>query len=323
MALSDLIKLIRHYLKVVVAIPLVCIVLSVLVVLIMPPTYVAKSVLLTSGDVALAGGFAQSEATFYSQDGIEVTTSTESSRRMINIEAEGTDYGGCIAAANATVLAAADACRAASNTVTVTTNEATYAEVASLSVPKVAFMALAFGLIVAFCFIVIVDAVKTPIKSKKDIEAVSSLPVIGTIPNRDRGERLLANIRFITDEPPKTIAVVPTGHVGASLTCAEVAIAFENAGFPASRVQGSAHAQGIGTTALPGIVSIIECPPLSEGVGAIYIAREADITILCVREWTDSRKALKSVEDELNFAKANIGGVVFLADKYKSKGFIW
>ena len=45
------------------------------------------------------------------------------------------------------------------------------------------------------------------------------------------------------------------------------------------------------------------------------IAKEADVTILCVREWLDSRSALSSMIDELHLAKANIIGVVYLATK--------
>ena len=177
-------------------------------------------------------------------------------------------------------------------------------------------MALFAGLFVAICLIVLIDILKTPIKSKSDIEAAADLPVIGTIPNRDRGERLLANIRFICDEPPSTIAVVPVGLTGSTLTCAELTSALEHSKVSVSRVQGNAHAEGFNHVSLPGIVTIIECAPLSEGVGAVYIAKEADITILCATEWRDSRKALAAIVEEFRFAKIKLGGVVFLTSRY-------
>ena len=59
----------------------------------------------------------------------------------------------------------------------------------------------------------------------------------------------------------------------------------------------------------------MECSSISEGMGAIYIAKEADITILCVREWLDSRKALTNLVEELMLAQCNIAGVVFLSTK--------
>lgn len=316
MTLLDLIKLIRHHLKLVIALPVVCAVLSIAALLVVPPTYVAKATLLTSGDIALAGGYAQKEAAVYSQNGIVVTSRNDTTYRTVVIEAEGKDYGGCIAAANATVLAAANDYREANNQVSITPNEATYAVSTSPSIPKTALIAFLAGLFLAICVVVLIDMIKSPIKSRVDIEETSNLPVIGTIPNRDRGERLLANIRFINDDQPETIAVVPVGFSGGTLTCAELASAFEHGGVSTTRVKGNPHAQSFNVAALPEIVTIIECAPLSEGMGAVYIAKGADITILCVREWSDSRKELAAVVEELNFAKAKIGGVVFLTSGY-------
>lgn len=315
MSLSDLLKLMRHYLKVVAVALASCVVLTVLVVLVLPPTYEAKSTLLTDGDIALAGGFAQSEAEAYSQNGITVSSQTDTNLRTITIVAEGADYGGVIAAVNATVLAAADDVRDTNNLVSVSTNEATYAENVSPSIPKMALIALLVGFFIAICIVVVIDAVKAPIRSKNDIKDLFDLPIIGEIPNRDRGERLLANVRFLSDEPPSTIAVVPTGLVGSTLTCAELAGAFEHSGAAVRRIKGNPHAEGFNDVPLPGVISIVECSSISEGMGAIYIAKEADITILCVREWLDSRKALTNLVEELMLAQCNIAGVVFLSTK--------
>ena len=330
MTLFDLFKLIRHYIKLVIILPVACAILVTLGLLVMPPTYVAKATLLTNGDIALAGGFAQTEATTFSKNGIEVSSKNDTSYRTVVIEAEGKDYGGCIAAANATVLAAANDYRSANNAaandyrsannqVSITTNEATYAESTSPSIPKTALIALLAGLFVAVCVVVVIDVVKMPIKSRNDIEAASNLPVIETIPTRNRGERLLANIRFLGDGQPATIAVVPVGLTGGTLTCAELASAFENVGTAVTRIKGNPHAQSLSAIALPEIVTIVECAPLSEGMGAVYIARDADVTILCASEWRDSRKALANVVEELQFAKANIGGVVFILSGYSEK----
>lgn len=74
MTLFDLFKLIRHYIKLVIILPVACAILVTLGLLVMPPTYVAKATLLTNGDIALAGGFAQTEATTFSKNGIEVSS---------------------------------------------------------------------------------------------------------------------------------------------------------------------------------------------------------------------------------------------------------
>lgn len=319
MTLSDFFKLLRHYIKMIIIVPIICALVATAAVAMVPPTYTAKATLLTNGDIALAGGYAQNEARIFSQNGIEVTSTTDTAYRTITIKAEGSDYGGCIAAANATVLAAAEDCRRANEQASISANEAISAENISPNILRTTAMALFAGLFVAICLVVLIDILKTPIKSKRDIEEAADLPVIGTIPNRDRGERLLANIRFMCDEPPATIAVVPTGLSGGTLTCAELTSAFEHSGVSVSRVQGNAHAEGFNHVSLPGIVTIIECAPLSEGIGAVYIAKEADITILCATEWSDSRKALAAIVEEFRFAKIKLGGVVFLASRYSEK----
>lgn len=319
MTISDLIKLIRHYIKLIVVIPVICAVIAATAILIMPQTYIAKATLLTNGDLALAGGYAQTQAASFSQNGIEVTSTVQTAYRTIVVEAEGNDYGGCIAAANATVLAAADDCRSANNQSSVSTNEASSAAVSSPSLLKTAIVAFLAGLLIALCVVLLIDAIRTPIKSRSDIESTSDLPVIGSIPNRDRGERLLANIRFLSDEQPSTIAIVPTGLTGGTLTCAEIMTSFEHSGIAVSRVQGSPHAQGLNVVSRSGIVTLVECAPITEGMGAVYIARDADMTILCATEWVDSRKMLLATVEELRFAKAKLGGVVFLTGGHFEK----
>lgn len=316
MTFFDLLKLIRHYIKLVIIIPIISAILAAGILLMMPQTYVAKATLLTNGDLALAGGYAQTQASFFSQDGIDVSSTVETSYKTVSIEAEGSDYGGCIAAVNATVLAAADDCRAANSQASVSTNEATSASVSSPNILKTTLEAFFAGLFAAICIVVLIDVIKSPIKSRRDIETTANLPVIGVIPNRDRGERLLANLRFLDDEQPATIAIVPSGLAGGALTCAEIASAFEQFGTSVSRIQGNPHAQGMNAISRPGVITLIECAPISEGMGAVYIARDADITVLCVTEWVDSRKMLAAVVEELRFAKVRLGGVVFLTSRY-------
>lgn len=319
MTLSDFIKLIRHYVKLVILLPVLCAIFAVVFILVNPQTYLAKASLLTNGDIALAGGFAQNEAELFSQNGVKVTAKTDTTYRTITIEAEGSDYDACIEAANATVLAAGEDYHEANEEASISTNEATSAEDISPNIVKMAFMALLVGLFFAICFVVVIDMLRTPIKSKSDIESVSGLPVIGVIPNLDRGERLIANIRFIGEKTPSSIAVIPIGYTGAALTCAELASAFEYSGVAVSRISGNPHAEGFSHATIPGMVAIVECAPLSEGMGAVYIAKDTDITILCVSEWRDSRKALAAVMEELRFARAELGGVVFLTSGYSDK----
>lgn len=322
MTIADLIKLIRHYIKLVIAIPLACAFVVCVTFLVLPANYEAKATLLTDGDIALAGGFAQNESAAYSQNGISVSSKADTAYRTITITAEGSDYGGCIAAANATVLAAANDYRAANGQASITTNEATSAESTSPSILKIALIALIVGLFIALCAVAVIDIAKTPIKSRRDIENTIDLPILGSIPNRVRGERLLANIRFLSNGEPTSIAVVPSGLTGASLTCAELTSAFKQAGYPVNRSTANPHAQGMNSFEMPGVVSIIECPPLSEGMGAVYVARDASMTVVCAREWSDSRMQLRAIVEELEFAKANVGGIVYLGSRYSENNML-
>lgn len=213
-------------------------VITVVVTLLAPSTYEAKATLITDADIALAGGFAQSEAELFSQNGIAVTSKADTAYRTITIFAEGSDYNGCISAANSAINATADEIRKVNAAFTITTNEATYAERISPGLLKLIAIAFVLGVFLSICALIVIDAIKKPIKSENDIVTLFDLPIIGRIPNRDRGEKLLANIRFLSEEPLNTIAVIPTGLTGATLTCAELTSVFEHSGVAVSSHQG-------------------------------------------------------------------------------------
>lgn len=319
MSLYGLGKLIRHYLKLIIALPIACALAVWLVFTFMPSTYQATATLVTNADLAIVSGYAQNETSKYSQNGIEVVFSAVSNTQSIVLTSEGKDYGGCIAAVNATVLAIGDDIRALDSGSLVDINEATAAISVSQSSTKMAALAFLIGLFVALFIVIVLDMVKAFIKSRSDIEESSGLCVLSEIPARDKGERLLANIRFVAGKTPSTIAVVPVGASGGAITCAELTNALAYSGVRANRAKADAHAQGLKIDQPVGTTTVIECKPLTEGMGAAYVSRDADLTVLCVTEWLDSRKVLKKVVDELSLAKAKIGGVVFLVDG-KPKG---
>lgn len=321
MTLLDLGKLVRHYLKLVIALPVVCILIALVINFITPSSFQATASLTTNADLSVAGGYAQNETVRYSQNGITVSSISNPATQSIGITAEGNDYGGCIAAANAAILALSDDIRAMNSDYLVDVVEATAATDTSQSLTKMIILAAFIGVFLAICIVVLLDIKKSPIKSRSDIKEASGLSVVGEIPARDYGERLLANIRFSVGRTPSTIAVVPVSGAGCTIACAELANVLSHSGVAVSRVKANAHAQGLKTNQQAGTTLVVECPPLYEGMGAAYIAREADITLLCVTEWLDSRKVLKNVTNELNKAKANLGGVVFLVDGKPAEDF--
>lgn len=321
MTLLDFGKLLRHHLKLVIVMPVACAIVAALVSFLTPATFRATATLVTDADLTVMSGFAQNESVDFSQNGITVTSGGNVANQSIVITAEGNDYGGCIAAANATVLALSDDVRSASSDSVVDVSEASYAVNVSQSPEKIIIIAFLIGLLIAICLIVILDAIKTPVRSRRDIKESSGLPIIGEIPARDRGERLLANIRFVAECTPSTIAVVPISGSGAAITCAELTNALVHSGVKTTKAKAGAHTQNLRSEQPTGVTTVIECPPLSEGMGAAYIARDVDLTILCATEWLDSRRVLANVSNELKMANAKLGGVVFLVDGKPAKDF--
>lgn len=322
MTILDLGMLVRHYLKLVIALPIVCALLTALIFFLTPASFQAIATLVTNADINVAGGFAQNEASEYSQNGIIVSTVVDSATQSISVTAEGNDYGGCIAAANAAVLALRDDILALNAEYLVDVKEATFASNATHNPSMMIAIAFLTGLVVAVFIVAIFDMTRTPIKSREDIERISGLPVIGEIPARDGGERLLANVRFLADGLPSTIAVLPVGGSGASIACAELKNALSRSGIKSIRAKAGAHIQGFKSELPADVVSVVECPPLLEGMGAAYVAHEASFTILCATEWLDSRKVLANVVRELTLAGAKIGGVVFLVDRKPTEDYV-
>lgn len=320
MTLHDLLRLLKRYFTLVVALPVICLVGTVVVLMLMPPSYVATSSFVTSGDLALAQGLASKEAASYSSSQVHVSSASTSSSKQVTITATGADQNLCITAANEVANNAVRQYKEANSSIVGTVSEATYAMYNGPSMIRSAIVALFVGLFIAICLIIPFDAVKLPVKSRKDIEDECSLPVLGTALSQEGGERLLANLQFRCNGRPQTVAVVPVGvESTAPVVARELAGALERSDVRVKLVKGSPHAKKFQVSVPEDAAIVVSCEPLDAGMGAAYIAHNADATILCVSEWTDSRKQLASTVSELELAKANIAGVAYLPEEKKSR----
>ena len=161
---------------------------------------------------------------------------------------------------------------------------------------------------------------KLPIKSRKDVEDESGFPVLGVAPSLEGGERLLANLLFCCNMRPSTIAVVPVGaETTAPIVARELAEALERSDVRVKLVKGSPHAKKFQVTVPEDAAIVVSCEPLDAGMGAAYIAHNADVTVLCVSEWTDSKRQLAATVQELELAKANIAGMAYLPEEKKPR----
>lgn len=320
MTLRDLLILLRRNLRLTVVLCAVFAVAAAGWSLLTQMSYTATASFVTSGDLALAQGIAGSQAASYSNSEVRVSCASVSASKQVVVSATGSEPNVCIEAANAVVDEAVKQYKEANPNIIATVSEASYAIDNGSTIVKYIIIALLFGLFVAICIIVFVDFIKSPIKSSRDIEQISELPVLARAPSPEGGERLLANLQFRNNGRPSTVAIVPVAvAVTASIVARELAGALERSDIRVKLVKGSPHAKKFQVSVPDGAAIVVSCEPLDDGMGAAYIAHKADVTIVCAAEWTDSKKQLASTVQELNLANANIAGVVIIPEEKKSK----
>ncbi|MEI3377518.1 MAG: hypothetical protein V8R08_06815 [Coriobacteriales bacterium] len=320
MTLFDLLKLTKHNIKFVIAVPVICVIVVVAWSFFTQGGYMATSSFVTNGDLALAQGLASKEASSYSNAEVQVSCSSVSASKQVVIKAMGSNPATCVEVANAVASNSVKQYKEANNTVIATISEASYAVSNSPSIIKAALIAFIAGLFVAICFVVLIDVIRMPIKSRDDIEHACDFPVLGNASTLEGNERVLANLQFRCEQRPATVAVIPVGDETASPIVARgLAGALERSDVRVKLVKGSPHAKRFQVSVPEDAAIVVSCEPLVAGMGAAYIAHSADATILCVSEWADSKKQLSSTVSELELAKANIVGVAYLPEEKKPR----
>lgn len=159
---------------------------------------------------------------------------------------------------------------------------------------------LLLGILLAIVVVIIADAVKSPIRNREDAEEISGRPILFSGSINELGERLWANVQFGFSGEIESICLLPlsAGYVD---ECADSLIrAIEET--PSDSHLAKADV----------IPAVSACSPMADGVASAYCARSSTVTVLCARQWSDSRKVLASTVEELGLAHANVMGVVLL-----------
>lgn len=315
MTILDLMRLIQRHLKLVIALPIIFAVVALAYSFFIQASYTATANFITNGDLAFAQGLASKEATSYAKSGVQISCSSQSSNKQVTISATGSDATQCIEAANTVANNAVSQYKSSSSSVIATVTEATSAVRNTPSPLRVAATAFALGLFVAICIVVLIDIAKAPIKSREDAENACELPVLGTGTSVEDGDRILANLQFACGKRPSTIAVVPIGQADSAVVISnELVNALEHSSVRTRIVKGSPHARKFKVSVPEDAAVVVCCPPPAAGAGASYIANSSDATVLCVTEWTDSKRQLLATMRELELAKANIAGLAYLPE---------
>lgn len=308
-------RLIQRHLKLVIALPIIFAVVALAYSFFIQASYTATANFITNGDLAFAQGLASKEATLYAKSGVQISCSSQSSNKQVTISATGSDATQCIEAANTVANNAVSQYKSSSSSVIAIVTEATSAVRNTSSPFRVAATAFALGLFVAICIVVLIDIAKAPIKSREDAENACELPVLGTGTSVEDGDRILANLQFACGKRPSTIAVVPIGQADSAIVISnELVNALERSSVRTRIVKGSPHARKFKVSVPEDAAVVVCCPPLAAGAGASYIANSSDATVLCVTEWTDSKRQLLATMRELELAKANIAGLAYLPE---------
>ena len=315
MTILDLMRLIQRHLKLVIALPIIFAVVALAYSFFIQASYTATANFITNGDLAFAQGLASKEATSYAKSGVQISCSSQSSNKQVTISATGSDATQCIEAANTVANNAVSQYKSSSSSVIAIVTEATSAVRNTPSPLRVAATAFALGLFVAICIVVLIDIAKAPIKSREDAENACELPVLGTGTSVEDGDRILANLQFACGKRPSTIAVVPIGQADSAVVISnELVNALERSSVRTRIVKGSPHARKFKVSVPEDAAVVVCCPLLAAGAGASYIANSSDATVLCVTEWTDSKRQLLATMRELELAKANIAGLAYLPE---------
>lgn len=320
MIIQDLFKLMRRHLKFLIGGSLILTFLALGWSMLMQPSYSATASFVTNGDLALAQGYANNAAASYSNNTTKISCSSVSSSRTVVVTATGDNPYSCVEAANNVANETVKQYKEANSSIIASISEAGFATSNNPSMVKTGFMAFFGGLLLTVCIVLLLDWIRAPIRSKEDISMSCDIPILGTAPSQEGGEQLLANLQFSYGSKPATVAIIPVGVPStAPVTSRELAGAMERSDIRVKLVKGSPAAKKFRVAVPEGAAVIVSCEPLEAGMGAAYIAHNADTTILCVSEWTDSKRQLAAVIKEMELAKANIAGIAYLPEEQKPK----
>lgn len=62
-------------------------------------------------------------------------------------------------------------------------------------------------------------------------------------------------------------------------------------------------------------VSIVDCSPLDKSMNAAYVARDAGVTVICAIPWRDSLHQVADTLRELDLARAKVAGIALISEK--------
>lgn len=190
--------------------------------------------------------------------------------------------------------------------------EATGADKQGANIVLLVVLGLVSGVFVVAICAIIFDAVKAPVKNRRDVEALTGMPVLNYGHLEILGEQVWANLQFSAPAGIHSVCVVSLDSQR-NLKCVESLCAAigktgkEAVVCPSDSEEDCRWAQTE--------VVVFAYPSPSVDADVAYCAHRSDATIVCVRQWIDSSRTLVDVLERLALAQANVAGLVLLPDE--------
>ena len=254
-------------------------------------SYRTMATVASNVDMAMLKG--QADVTAQQQRDAKVSISADTASSSLKIYGESKSDRAVVEAVNKVANASAAAARNMLPTATVKTSGARQASYSRRSPLVFAAIGFAGGAFLALCALVLFTDRKAPVHGARELEELTKIPVLGTVPAKDEGAMLAANVSFSTREALETVCLVPVRTARVAEIRDLLAKALTGTDGVAPRVVG--------------------CRSIVNSADAAYEAHAATVTVLVVSEWDDSLKDVERTLHELRIAKANVVGTVFVA----------
>lgn len=304
MTLKVLLSVIKHYWVGLIICVLVCTAAGLGYGLTRPMTYSATAIVASNLDVKSVKG--QADIIIGGMDEQGLTAEADATSNSVRITAKDTSSSNLMDVANMVAEDVADVARSMSaynpgdampQTTTVNVSPAKEVKASRRNPLVYAVLGCAGGTIVALCIVVFLASRKAPVCDATELEELTHLPVLGTMPSNEATSLLGANVVFAAETFPESICVVPAG----SASTDEIARLLERLLKKVAAERGERSE-----------VRIVAGDSLSDSAETAFAAHDADVTLLAVAEWDDSLRDVENALHELMIAKANTLGLVFV-----------
>lgn len=189
-------------------------------------------------------------------------------------------------------------------------NEANGAESAGLSLIAMIAASFFIGVLASIVMVAVIDGVRRPLRGKEDIVAISGLPIVEGAAGKDWGEGVWVNMALSDlPSPLESVCIAPIGSNEASECVDALRSSFEALanGDCATIFRSSCWCEKENPT-------VFSCNPLCESSMGVLKASDASATVVCVRLWRDSRKALKEALSQLRRARTTLVCIVVFSN---------